>query len=73
MAIINIGTSTVKVPQNVKMFGQAYGTLKIFVTMVARVAKETQTGGEIRKFFGYGRNNKKLASIKNGFHELKRP
>ena len=25
---------------------------------------ETQTGGEIRVFLGYGRNNKKLASIK---------
>ena len=25
---------------------------------------ETQTGGEIRTFFGYGRNNKKLASMK---------
>ena len=25
---------------------------------------ETETGGEIRTFFGYGRNNKKLASIK---------
>ena len=39
------------------------------------VAMETQTGGEIRTFFGYGRNNKKLASTKktNGFHELKRP
>ena len=36
--------------------------------MVARVAMETQTGGEIRTFFGYGRNmimnNKKLASMK---------
>ena len=36
---------------------------------------ETQTGGEIRTFFGYGRYDKKLASMKktNGFHELKRP
>ena len=25
---------------------------------------ETQMGGEIRTFFEYGRNNKKLASIK---------
>ena len=32
--------------------------------MVARVAMETQTGGEIRTFFGYGRNNKKLLSMK---------
>ena len=32
--------------------------------MVARVAMETQTGGEIRKFFGYGHNNKKLAFMK---------
>ena len=32
--------------------------------MVARVAMETQTGDEIRTFFGYGRNNKKLASTK---------
>ena len=32
--------------------------------MVARVAIEIQTGGEIRTFFGYGRNNKKLASMK---------
>ena len=32
--------------------------------MVARVAIETQTVGEIRTFFGYGRNNKKLASMK---------
>ena len=31
--------------------------------MVASVAMETQTGSEIRKFFGYGRNNKKLASM----------
>ena len=48
------------------MFGQANGTPKIFkiVTMVARVAMETQTGGEIRTFFGYGRNNKKLPSKK---------
>ena len=39
------------------------------------IAMETQTGGEIITFFGYGRNNKKLASIKkaNDFHELKRP
>ena len=29
--------------------------------MVTRIAMETQTGGEIRSFFGYGRNNKKLA------------
>ena len=28
------------------------------------VAMETQTGGEIRTFFGCGRNNKKLASMK---------
>ena len=28
------------------------------------VAMETQEGGEIRAFFGYGRNNKKLASMK---------
>ena len=48
--------------QNVKMFGQANGTLKI-VTMVL-VAMETQTGGEISTFFGYGRNNKKLDSMK---------
>ena len=43
--------------------------------MVARVAMETQTGGEIRTFFGYSRNNKKLASMKetNSFHDLKRP
>ena len=32
--------------------------------MVARVIMETQTGGEVRKFFGYGDKNKKLASIK---------
>ena len=32
--------------------------------MVARVAMETQTGGEIRTFFEYGRNDKKLASMK---------
>ena len=25
---------------------------------------ETQTGGEVRTFFGYGDQNKKLASIK---------
>ena len=25
---------------------------------------ETQTGGEIRTFFGYSRNNNKLASMK---------
>ena len=25
---------------------------------------ETQTGSEIRTFFGYGRNDKKLASMK---------
>ena len=31
--------------------------------MVARVAMETQVGGEIRAFFGYGRDNKKLASM----------
>ena len=43
--------------------------------MIARVAMETQTGGEIRTLSGYGHNNKKLASMKkqNGFHELKRP
>ena len=28
------------------------------------IAMETKTGGEIITFFGYGRNNKKLASIK---------
>ena len=28
------------------------------------IAVETQTGGEIRTYFGYGRNNKKLASMK---------
>ena len=63
--------------QNVKIFGQANGTLKIFKLLPwlpgPRVVMETQTGGEIRTFFGYGRKNKKLASIKNGFHELKRP
>ena len=32
--------------------------------MVARVAMETQTGGEIRTFFGYGHDNKKLTSMK---------
>ena len=32
--------------------------------MVARVAMETQKGGEIRTFFGYDRNNKKLISMK---------
>ena len=32
--------------------------------MVARVAIKTQTGGEIRTFFGYGRNDKKMASMK---------
>ena len=32
--------------------------------MVARVAMEAQKGGEIRAFFEYGRNNKKLASMR---------
>ena len=32
--------------------------------MVARIAMETQTGGEVRTFFGYGGKNKKLAFIK---------
>ena len=32
--------------------------------MVAGVAMETQTGGEIGTFFRYGRKNKKLASMK---------
>ena len=45
------------------MFGQANGTLKI-VTIVVRVAIETQTGGDVRTFFGYDGKNKKLASIK---------
>ena len=32
--------------------------------IVARVAMETQSGGEIRAFFEYDRNDKKLASMK---------
>ena len=31
---------------------------------LARVAMEAQTDGEIRTFFGYALNNKKLASMK---------
>ena len=54
--------------QKVKMFGQANGTLKIFKLLPWLPGlpwKHKRADGEVRKFFGYGCKNKKLASIKN--------
>ena len=53
--------------QNITMFGQANGTLKIFKLFpwLLGLPWKQQPGGEVRICFRYGRKNKKLASIKN--------
>ena len=48
--------------QNVKMFGQANGTLK-FLNYYHGCHGNTN-GWRNKDIFGYGRNNKKLASMK---------